>query len=83
MGWFRIDVGLRDQKLLLKPSKLYATFVSCGLISIVPCLSFIKTKKGSSLKKKFSLSPSPRADDRLNRKIGASSVTKTSSEGKS
>lgn len=76
MGWFRIDAGLQDKKLLLKPSQLYATFVSRGLISIVPCLSFIKTKEGSSLEKKFSISPSPQVVDRLKRKIGASSMKK-------
>ena len=32
-NWFGINAGLCDQKILLKPAHLYATFVSMGLIS--------------------------------------------------
>lgn len=55
--WFQIDVRLQDKKLELKPSQLYTMFVSQGLISTVPCLSFVKCEEELLREEVFSSTP--------------------------
>lgn len=81
--WFQIGVRLQDQKLVLKPSQLYTMFVSQGLISTVPCLSFVKCEEELSLEKKFFLPPLYRVVNQLKRKREASSKAQTPFERKS
>lgn len=57
-------------------------FISRALISIVPCLSFVKFEEGLPLEK-FSLPPLPWVVNRLKRKKGTSSRVQTPSKGKS
>lgn len=69
--------------MLLKPSQLYTTFVSRGLISTMSCLSFIKSKEIPILEKKLSFPPSLHVVDRLKSKWEAPSRVQTPSKGKS
>lgn len=56
-SWFQIFEAHRDQKVLLKPSQLYAAYISLDLISTSAGLSFFKPEKSIVLERKFALPP--------------------------
>ena len=67
-SWLRINATLLDQKVMLKLSQLYVTYISLGLILATLSLSFVKPEELVALDKKFELlSPLPIVD-RLKRK---------------
>ena len=67
-SWLRINATLLDQKVMLKLSQLYVTYISLGLISATLSLSFVKPEELVALDKKFALLfPLPIAE-RLKRK---------------
>ena len=67
-SWLRINATLLDQKVMLKLSQLYVTYISLGLISATLSLPFVKPEELVALDKKFELlSPLPIVD-RLKRK---------------
>lgn len=59
-SWLRINATFLDQKVMLKLSQLYVTYISLGLISATLSLSFFKPEELVALDKKFALlSPLP------------------------
>ena len=80
---FNIDNALRDQKVMLKSSLLYSTYISLGLISISFGLYLVKSEELAPLKRKFLLHPPPLVADRLKKKHELAFLKPSSLEGKS